>query len=424
MKKLSFIFFIVMMIIDSFVLWAQNFDYHLEESPAISWNGVQMFDARMMALGAISLMASESFAAAINPALISPHPKLRLGVSFDKLRQEAFQYWGVNQGVIFNKKPYAANHTDFNGLVGSFGIGGIRFTAGWFLSNLLHFPSFKYEEEYAYGQKYYYEGVFSGTENTYFAAAAFKWGKALDIGIKFDYIRGKRDVTVTDFEYRYFYEWIEDAYYGRTITLKQRENHKYNLLVPTVGVRLRLSPRWIVGTALVYPLKGTVKRTVARSWQNFQDNINIVLRQQSSDTRYSPAKIYLGTAWEIPLNRNSRSPKRFILAAESKYTLWSGYKYIFFDEEMPREMKNTLVLGLGLEYGSYSSKGDFFLRLGFSLDPQPLKEPETTLKVLTGGIGVRFWILSGDIGLAYYYGSAGGVNQDHLIFNSTLSIKF
>jgi hypothetical protein len=224
MKKLSVIFFMVMMIIRSFDLLAQNFDYHLEESPAISWNGVQMFDARMMALGGISLMASESF-----------------------------------------------------------------------------------------------------------AAAAFKWGKTLDIGIKFDYIKGKRDVTVTDFEYRYFYEWIEQAYFAKTIILKQQENHKYTLLVPTVGVRLRLSSRWAVGTT-----------------------------------------------WEIPLNQKTRSPKRFILAAESEYTLWSGYKYIFFDEEMPGDMKNTLVLGLGLEYGSYSSKGDFFLRLGFSLDPQPLKEPESS----------------------------------------------
>jgi hypothetical protein len=77
------------------------------------------------------------------------------------------------------------------------------------------------------------------------------------------------DVTVTDFDYSYFYEFLEDTYYLRTITLKQREKHKYTLLVPTVGVRLRLSSKWTVGTALVYPLKGTVKRTLVRVWQNF-----------------------------------------------------------------------------------------------------------------------------------------------------------
>ena len=147
MKKLSIVFFMVMMTFSSFELLAQQFDYHSEESPAISWNGVQMFDARMMAMGGISLMASEPFAAAVNPALISAHRQPMFGFSFNNLRQEAFQYWGVNQGVIVNEKPYADNHSAFNGITGTLRIKGIRFAAGWFLSNLLQFPSFKYEVE-------------------------------------------------------------------------------------------------------------------------------------------------------------------------------------------------------------------------------------------------------------------------------------
>ncbi|UCH94233.1 MAG: hypothetical protein JSV88_28730 [Candidatus Aminicenantes bacterium] len=423
MKKLSIIFFMVVMGMATSQLWAQDFDYHLEESPAISWNGVPMFDARMMASAGISLMASAPFAAVINPALIASEGKFLLGFSYDKLKHEAFQYWGVNQGVIINEKPIWDNYSDFSGFAGAFKVKGIRFAAGWYLSNLLRFPSFKYEEQYQYDQNYYYQGLFSGTENTYFAAAAFKWGKAVDLGIKLDVISGKRDVTVTDFFYGYIYDDRNDTWYRRTIILEQQENHEFTLLVPTAGVCLQLSSHWMVGTALVYPLKGTVKRTLIRLWQNAQDNIDIGQIQHSSDTLYRPAKIYLGTTWEIPLNRYSRALKRFILAAETKYTLWSGYKYIFFNEEMPRDMKNTMTLGLALEYGSLSSKGDFFLRMGFSLDPQPVKEPGTTLKVLTGGIGTRFGPIAGDIGLAYFYGAPGGINLDHIILNGTLSIK-
>ena len=51
MKKSSMIFLIIVMSMGSFELLAQHFDYHLEESPAVSWNGVQMIDARMLALG-------------------------------------------------------------------------------------------------------------------------------------------------------------------------------------------------------------------------------------------------------------------------------------------------------------------------------------------------------------------------------------
>ena len=48
----------------------QAFDYHLEETPAVSWNRLPLFDARAMAAGGVSLLASPAFAAAFNPALI------------------------------------------------------------------------------------------------------------------------------------------------------------------------------------------------------------------------------------------------------------------------------------------------------------------------------------------------------------------
>ncbi|MCK4836564.1 MAG: hypothetical protein KAT17_07995, partial [Candidatus Aminicenantes bacterium] len=49
--------------------YSQYFDYHREESPAISWNGVSLFDARLLATGGISLMSSAPFIAISNPAL-------------------------------------------------------------------------------------------------------------------------------------------------------------------------------------------------------------------------------------------------------------------------------------------------------------------------------------------------------------------
>ena len=66
MKKNIIILFF-MITIASVMVWAQYFDYRLEESPAISWNGVHFFDARLMALGGISLLSSEPFLATINP---------------------------------------------------------------------------------------------------------------------------------------------------------------------------------------------------------------------------------------------------------------------------------------------------------------------------------------------------------------------
>jgi hypothetical protein len=79
---------------------AQVFDYHREESPAISWNGTPLFDARMLGAGGVSLMGSPGFMAAVNPALIPHGDKLLVAASFDVTHFEAFQYWGLNQGVL------------------------------------------------------------------------------------------------------------------------------------------------------------------------------------------------------------------------------------------------------------------------------------------------------------------------------------
>jgi hypothetical protein len=332
----------------------------------------------------------------------------------------------VNQGVEISDIPLLDHHSHFSGFTGTFKIKGINISAGWYLSNLLQFPSFNFEyEEHQYNQYWSYAGTFSGTENTFFAAAAFRLGKMLDIGIKLDYIYGKRDVTVTDYGSAYFFEYIGQYYIWKEITIEQQEKHRLSYFVPTLGLRLQVSPGWMMGAALVYPLKGEVKRTVTRIFDNSTDGINITLPQNATDTLYPPAKMYLGTTFEIPLKGGASYSKRLLLASEANLTSWSGYKYIFFAEEKPRDMKNTMVWAFGLEYGVLSERRDFFVRLGLRLDPQPLREPDVTLKALTIGIGVRFGIAALDAGAAYYLGAHAGtrIEQDHFILNSTLSIR-
>ena len=426
MKQIPVLVILFAMMIVPLTLPAENSDYHLEESPAVSWNGVHLFDARMNALGGISLLASEPFAAVVNPAFISTplHGKINLGASFQWTRHEAFQYWGLSQGVIVIDNPTSDDDYRLSGVTAAFEIKGVRFSAGWYVSDLLQFPDFTYEEVYEYEEIYSYTGLFSGTENTFFAAAAVKLGDAVDVGIKLDYLYGQRDVTTTNFSSSYFF--IDNTWMRKDLTIQQEENHKLNTIVPTVGVRLKFSPHWTVGATLVYPLHGKAKRTIIRTFNNATDGVEIRDTQNAEDTLYRPAKIYLGTTFKIPLkvSEGSSYTRRFILGAEAKYTSWSGYKYIFFDEEIPRDMRNTVVLALGLEYGAVSSQRDFFFRLGFRADPQPVNDPAATLKVFTGGIGLRFGRIAGDFGFSYYSGSPGGVKQNHFILNSTLSLRW
>jgi hypothetical protein len=167
MKRRAPLFLMMLMGLFVSEIFAQHFDYRLEEAPVVSWNSLPLFDARLMALGGMSLTASGPFAAALNPALIPSPEKVLLGASFGGMHHEAFQYWGVNQGVKTKATPLSNRNFLLSGLAAAFKTGDIRLSAGWVLSALRQFPSFTFRQEYEYDQYDAYSGEFSGRENTF-----------------------------------------------------------------------------------------------------------------------------------------------------------------------------------------------------------------------------------------------------------------
>ena len=87
-------------------------------------------------------------------------------------------------------------------------------------------------------------------------------------------------------------------------------------------------------------------------------------------------------------------------------------------------MRDTLILSLGCEYACFGESFDYFFRAGYRLDPQPLTEPRTTLHSFSGGLGILWKKLQGDIGFAYFTGSAEDVRQNHFVFCTSLSYYF
>jgi hypothetical protein len=86
-------------------------------------------------------------------------------------------------------------------------------------------------------------------------------------------------------------------------------------------------------------------------------------------------------------------------------------------------MKNTLALALGMEFGLLGTNSDYFARIGYRLDPQPITNPEISQQAVTGGIGLRIGSVSLDAGAIYYFSSFAGIKQRHVVLNSTLYIR-
>jgi hypothetical protein len=408
LKGFLFICFVMGFSLIPTVVSAQYFDYHREESPAVSWNGVILFDARMLGVGGISLMASPAFAASINPALIPANESIFVGASYEVMEHEAFQYWGVNQGVLYAADSLSVRNYQPSGLTFTFPLKGLRFAAGWYVSNMLELPPFYYEQQY-----WAYSGRFPGTENTFFAAAAFNFGKIIDIGVKLDVVAGKRDVD------------LNETYKGYPADIQHRENHRLFYLAPAVGFVIRVSPAWTLGASLSRPIPGKARRTMDRFFKSSTETIEIS-DLKSTDTLNRPTRFCLGTTF-APFSTHSDPGKKILtLAVEMVYTSWSNYEYEFYSEVLPRNMRNTLVLALGMELGLFDlfkTDSDWFFRLGYRLDPQPITEPEMSLKGLTGGIGMRVGGVYLDVGAIYTTGSYMEFSQKHWIVNGTVQLR-
>lgn len=407
LKKIFLIFILLSLciVVTPVTIYAQDYDYHREESPAISWNGVVLFDARMLAAGGISLMASPAFSATINPALIPEDNNIFIGGSFEAMKHEAYQYWAINQGVYYDFAPQSDVNRRLSGVSVVFPFKGLRFSAGWYVGSLLALPAFDYESEYT---AYFLRSP--GIENNFFAAAAFKLGKSIDIGVKLDVVCGKRDVS------------IDETWKEYPLQILHEERHRLSYVVPSIGALLKISPTWTLGAAIVYPLRGKAKRTIDRVFESEYERIEI-LDQQSTDTLYRPARFYLGTTIAPFINPNNPGKTRLTLAAEMVYTLWSDYRYEFYSEFLTREMRNTLLLALGIEFGLLGTNSDYFARIGYRLDPQPVTDPEISQQAITGGIGLRIGSVSLDAGAVYYFSSYLGIKQRHWVLNSTLYIR-
>lgn len=420
MKQLFFLFFAILILSDQFI-FPQNFEYRLEESSAISWNGINIFDARQLGAGDISFFASNSFKGISNPALILNKNESSLGLSFSAISFDSFQYKGINEGVKTSATPLTGSYYNLNSFAGSFKFSVFKINIGWFVSDILRFPSFEFRNEYNFDQYDYYKGVFSGKKNNFFSSVSFNINQNLRLGVKLDYISGKRDVTLTNHSSYYY------TVNGNSLLIdKYTENietNKISQLIPTIGLSYKIDPDLLLSIALVYPIQGNVKREIQRSFANNTLNINMTNIENVSDPYYSPKKMIFGIKKELYLKSNKKI-RKLSIAIESKLIFWSDYKYILFDENIDRQMKNSFVTGLGLELGIYSNKKDIFFRAGFKIDPQPLKSINTTLKVLSGGFGIRLGRLSGDIGTAYWFGNIGGIQRENLIICSTINYSF
>ena len=96
----------------------------------------------------------------------------------------------------------------------------------------------------------------------------------------------------------------------------------------------------------------------------------------------------------------------------------------YFDEPLPREFRDILKAGAGMEYlisgRLFGREAHFPLRLGFSVDPQPMAAPRSTYWSIHAGAGFRLPFLAVDLagGFGRESGSGNSLSAGKVVLSA------
>jgi hypothetical protein len=395
------------------------FDYRREESAAISWNGTNLFDARSLALADISLLSSNSFSQIQNPAWVPDNPGFSIGLNINIIGIQAFQYWGLNQGVFTSQLPLSKKLIQPGAAAFKFKLSKFTFTCGYRIGSLFTFPDFGNKQEDSIGSSYNLSGKFSGQDRLFFFSGAWKLSKKITGGAGLEYISGERKVDVSEVEVGFFWDKKSNRNVLKTITSSRMQDHNRNFIRLTLGTAYQFSDKFDIAAYIKIPFRGTADRKSSTGFENKYDAVKIEISDSFTDQSYLPMLISIGSILQVPLFQSELS-----LAFEADYRIWSNYHFYLFSEEIHRNMQNTICLKLGIEYPFLMGNLQEYFRLGFKIEQQPVRSPQGIFNALSFGTGILLGKFTVDLGFMYYFTTNLNHNQKHFTANTTISLSF
>ena len=368
-----------------------------DEAPLRTWNTFGLATAASTGRGETNIIQTDDCSAALsNPALLAGLPGFSISLSGSYSRSSLFRYSIVNTGVLVSEKNLGIGlyTLDFAGV--SYRFRGWTFALTAALTEAYDRPQAYAESTYQGVPDYAILFEQSGFLRTVNLAVARNVGSRLQAGVGVNFIRGELKRRVVD-------ESFSDE-----ITISHRTNQAFSGVFLNFGLLARILDRLDVALALRTPYE---KKSSSRSELRYQaprSGTDIVIDSESDDSYHQPWAAGMGVRYEV-------SPG-FRLLASLAYFRWSGYKVEYFGEKEARDFGSTVKAAVAGEYsfGARLFNNDIFLPLRFGLgyDRQPMRSPRSAYVIFSAGTGVRWRLISLDIGSQIGRESGSGRNLD------------
>jgi hypothetical protein len=378
-----------------------------EEAPVRTWNSFALSTAAALGRGETSFTAGQDASAAVaNPALLAGLPRFTLSVN-GFLESAAFSKYGpVNTGVILSAGNIDLVMYSFDSAGVSVRVAGWTFALNVHASEIYDRPSVAVESVYngiLYGETQY--GQTGILREWQFAVARMVF-RRLSLGAAVGFVEGKLER-----------EFIDTSYDPTTI-ITDRKEQTFRGFRATAGLLARFSDGFQAALVVRTPLRKSIRSASTLRYEAPAGGTDITIADEADDTAQIPASAGLGVRLAVLPELDA--------FAEATATFWSRYSVTFFGDPQPRDFKDTLKAGLGLEYRSRFLLGKHEavlpLRIGGIYDPQPAGTPRAAYAGLTFGGGISWRSLGLDAGGLIGRESGSGANLK--IAKFALSLRF
>jgi long-subunit fatty acid transport protein len=367
-----------------------------------TWNNIGIITTPGVSMGEIQFtLARDCSVSLTNPALLSRLPKFTITVNGSITRTSFFRYSLVNTGALTSEENITMYLLALDYLGASYSFKGWTVALNFAILEYYYRPGVRletrYEDQIYQTLNFNQDGVLS----TINLSLARRINDRFSLGFGVNVVRGWMEKIVDE-------NFVYDDF-----ILQDEVKHDFTGFYVNGGIVYDATEKLTLGAMFRTPY---TKKSDSESRRLYRSAFAVIQSDVTAKNTYKqPLVVGVGASYELSEN--------FRLASDLAFFNWSSYEVISFDEVLNRDFKNVLKIGLGAEYwGSFQLFGKRAkapLRIGFTYDPQPIKEPSVHYLYLTFGSGLHIGRFSVDLGamIGKEYGSGDNLSAQKVVLS-------
>ncbi|MCX7973136.1 MAG: hypothetical protein N3B16_01360 [Candidatus Aminicenantes bacterium] len=357
-----------------------------EEAPLKSWNISGFIPASGLGRAEIMTIRADNPAVAFsNPSLLTDLPRLSLFFNGSINQASLFRFAIVNTGVLKSNQNLWVKIMALDGAGLALKLNSWSLSFGAAIKEYYDRPTASAES--ISGGKTTYRINFNqeGFLRTYNFSLARKIGNFLAVGLSFNYSQGK------------IKRKTEEAWPLNQISILDSKEGSLKDLYLRFGLKASITNSLKISLTFE-PSHKLTKESQSRVKYSAETTKTVISIEDE-------AKDFLMKPFQISLAGSYLWKERWLLLAEAIFFNWSKYKLTWFSQEETRNFRDILRLAAALETSQsltlFHQSFILITRVGFLIDPQPMKIPRSTYYGLTSGLGLHWKWLRLDLGASW-----------------------